>query len=134
MKRKTTSLPKNHTIGHSEGRKSNVGPFGPPRNRVTTMAEMVTVFMNSARKKRAKRMDEYSVWNPPTSSCSASTRSNGGRLASAVAAMRNTTKGTTPREKMFHWKNPSWAATMSWVESEPAESTAAATARAIAAS
>ncbi len=98
------------------------------------MAEMVTVFMNSARKNRAKRIEEYSVWNPPTSSCSASTRSNGGRLASAVAAMRKTAKGTKPREKMFHWKNPSWAATMSWVDSEPASSTTTATARASAAS
>ena len=44
------------------------------------MADIVTVFMNSARKKRAKRIDEYSVLKPPTSSCSASTRSNGGRF------------------------------------------------------
>ena len=53
------------------------------------MALIVIVFMNSARKNRAKRKLEYSVLNPPTSSCSASTRSNGGRLSSAVAAMTN---------------------------------------------
>ncbi len=58
---------------------------GPPKNRVTITALIVTVFMNSARKNRAKRMLEYSVLNPPTSSCSASTRSNGGRFNSAVA-------------------------------------------------
>jgi hypothetical protein len=45
-------------------------------------------FMNSARKKIAKRMPVYSVWKPPTSSCSASTRSNGGWLVSATAAIR----------------------------------------------
>ena len=54
------------------------GPAGPPRNSVTMMADIVTVFMNSARKKSAKRIELYSVWKPPTSSCSASTRSNGG--------------------------------------------------------
>jgi hypothetical protein len=45
-------------------------------------------FMNSARKNSAKRMPVYSVWKPPTSSCSASTRSNGGWFVSAIAEMR----------------------------------------------
>ena len=40
--------------------------------------------MNSARKKIAKRIPLYSVWNPPTSSCSASTRSKGGWFVSAI--------------------------------------------------
>ena len=44
----------------------------------------------------AKRMELYSVLKPPVSSCSASTRSNGGRLASARPAMKKITKGTTP--------------------------------------
>ena len=61
-----------------------MGPSGPPKNRVTVMADMVIVFMNSARKNRANRIDEYSVTNPPTSSWSASTRSKGGRLVSAT--------------------------------------------------
>ena len=60
------------------------------------MADMVMVFMNSARKNRPKRMDEYSVWNPPTSSCSASVRSNGGRVSSAVMAIMKKTKGRKP--------------------------------------
>ena len=47
--------------------------------------------MNSARKKIAKRMPVYSVWNPPTSSCSASTRSNGGWFVSAIAAITKMT-------------------------------------------
>jgi len=50
--------------------------------------------MNSARKKIAKRMPEYSVWNPPTSSCSASTRSNGGWFVSATAATTKMTNAT----------------------------------------
>ena len=41
----------------------------------------------SARKNRAKRMPEYSVWNPLTSSDSASGRSKGARLHSAKLAI-----------------------------------------------
>ena len=36
-------------------------------------------------------MPVYSVWNPPTSSCSASTRSNGGWFVSARAAITKIT-------------------------------------------
>ena len=67
---------------------------GPPKNSVTMTPLIVIVFMNSARKNSAKRMREYSVLNPPTSSCSASTRSNGGRFSSAVAAIMKMTNGT----------------------------------------
>ena len=55
---------------------------------MTAIADIVMTFMNSARKKIANRMPVYSVLKPPTSSCSASTRSNGGWFVSAVAAMR----------------------------------------------
>ena len=41
-----------------------IGPSGPPKNRVTTTADMVMAFMNSARKNRAKRIEEYSVLKP----------------------------------------------------------------------
>src|SRR5690242_20512187 len=75
-------------------RKPSCGPDGPPRNNVTAIALIVMTFMNSARKKIAKRMPVYSVMNPPTSSCSASTRSNGGWLVSAVAAIRKMMNGT----------------------------------------
>ena len=71
----------------SAARKPSAGPDGPPRNSVTAIADIVMTFMNSARKKIANRMPVYSVWNPPTSSCSASTRSNGGWFVSAVAAI-----------------------------------------------
>src|SRR2546429_8294691 len=64
------------------------GPDGPPRNNVTATADIVMTFMNSARKKIANLMPVYSVLNPPTSSCSASTRSNGGGVGSAGPAGR----------------------------------------------
>ena len=60
------------------------------------MADMVIVFMNSARKNRAKRIELYSVWKPPTSSCSASTRSNGGRFSSAVRGDQEDDEGHEP--------------------------------------
>ena len=82
------------------------------------MADMVMTFMNSARKNRAKRSELYSVWKPPTSSCSASTRSNGGRFSSAVPATRKTRKGTTPVASTFQLPD-TWVATMSWVDSDP---------------
>src|SRR3989442_15224447 len=75
--------------GTNDGR----GPAGPPRKRVTAMADWVAMFMYSARKNMAKRMPVYSVWNPPTSSCSASTRSKGARFVSATAAMQKMKKG-----------------------------------------
>ena len=50
------------------------------------------MFAYSAIKKAAKDIDEYSVWNPATSSFSASGKSNGTRLVSAKAQIRNTMK------------------------------------------
>ncbi len=128
--RKTMVLPRNHRIGHSQYRWAmcGIGPSGPPKNRVTVMADMVMVFMNSARKNRAKRIDEYSVTNPPTSSESASTRSKGGRLVSAMMAMKKITKGTTPSRMAFHCHRwPAWASTMVRVDRDPVISTTTTT-------
>uniref|UniRef100_A0A6J7P2P8 Unannotated protein n=1 Tax=freshwater metagenome TaxID=449393 RepID=A0A6J7P2P8_9ZZZZ len=107
---------------------------GPPRNNVTMIALIVIVFMNSARKKSAKRMDEYSVLNPPTSSCSASTRSKGGRFNSAVAASMKITKGMTPVATMFQLRNPPCPSTIPFVDMVPASRKMVATERPRAAS
>ena len=75
-----------------------------------------------------KRMDEYSVWNPPTSSDSASVRSKGGRVSSAVMAIMKKMKGRKPRRIRFQFQNPSdWATTMARVESERLTSTTVTT-------
>ena len=63
---------------------------------MTITADIVMTFMNSASKKRANLIELYSVWNPPTNSCSASTRSKGGELSSAVVAMKKIINGTNP--------------------------------------
>ena len=108
-------------------RNPRLGPEGPPRNSVTAIADIVMTFMNSARKKIANRMPVYSVLKPPTSSCSASTRSNGGWFVSAVAAIRKITNGTdggepaaTGSTNECQFVPRSAGRTMPWVESVPA--------------
>src|SRR5690349_19137681 len=100
-KHSATTLEPNQNSGMNQtfttlsgDRNPSAGPDGPPRNSVTATVDIVMMFMNSARKKIANRMPLYSVMNPPTSSCSASTRSNGGWFVSAVAAIRKMMNGT----------------------------------------
>src|SRR5262245_59462279 len=78
------------------------GPCQPPKNSVTAMELMTIMFMYSPRKNSAHFMDEYSVWNPATSSPSASGRSNGARFVSANAVTRKITNGST----RYQWKMP----------------------------
>src|SRR6266511_5184833 len=66
------------------------GPCQPPKNSVTARAESVIMLMYSAVWKRPQRIPLYSVWYPATSSVSASGRSNGGRLVSAITAKKKT--------------------------------------------
>src|SRR3546814_5147181 len=97
MYMKTNIFATSQTMPETGSRKpGSSGPAGPPNQSVTMTADMVTGCMNSATKNMPKRIEEYSVWKPPTSSCSASTRSKGGRFVSASAAMKNTAKGTLP--------------------------------------
>src|SRR5687767_15060340 len=71
------------SMGHGHGN----GAFQPPKNSVTNSAETMNTPMYSAKKKNPNRIPEYSVAKPATISESASVRSNGVRLASAVAAI-----------------------------------------------
>ena len=47
--KKTKVLPTNQKIGHTHRRKWKPGPSGPPKNSVTMIADIVIMFMNSAR-------------------------------------------------------------------------------------
>src|SRR6267378_3920103 len=67
------------------------GGSQPPRNNTVAIAHMVRMAMYSPRKNSRNGVDEYSTAKPATSSDSASTRSNGGRLVSASAEMKKTT-------------------------------------------
>src|SRR6185436_20800794 len=86
-----TSSPMPYEPGSSDSATSHGqanGAFQPPKNSVTVSAEMMNTLTYSAKKKKPKRMPEYSVAKPATISESASVRSNGVRFASAVAAMK----------------------------------------------
>src|ERR1700712_2142348 len=86
-KRKPHPLATNHSSGHHplfapSHRLNGHGACQPPRNSVVANAETVVMFTYSASMKIANPSDEYSVWKPPTSSPSASGRSNGALLVS----------------------------------------------------
>src|SRR5690606_41675824 len=61
------------------------GGSHPPRNRMVVKAHISTTATYSPRKNSRNGVEEYSTMWPATSSDSASTRSNGGRLVSAKA-------------------------------------------------
>src|SRR5262245_13236513 len=66
----------------------------PPRNNSAASPLTANMLPYSARKNSDHRSPLYSVWNPATSSLSASARSNGARLQLAVAVMKNTKNAT----------------------------------------
>src|SRR3954467_718333 len=73
----------------------------PPRNNSVDMEVTVIMFAYSAMKNAAKLIELYSVWNPATSSFSASGRSKGTRFVSANPAIRKT-------KKLMIWGNGNW--------------------------
>src|SRR5580765_4325475 len=110
----TNSLAKNHRNLSESGRN---GPFQPPRNNVTAIEQMVMMLAYSPRKNSPNFMLEYSVWNPATSSDSASPRSNGVRFVSANAVIMNIKKATGWNAMN---QTRSCAFTMSTIDSDPA--------------
>src|SRR5437667_7504233 len=67
------------------------GGSQPPRNRIVVIAHIVPIATYSPSMNIMYGVEPYSTMKPATSSDSASTRSNGGRLVSASAEMKNTT-------------------------------------------
>src|SRR5580658_9821997 len=67
------------------------GGSQPPRNRIVHIAHMVHTATYSPSMNIMYGVEPYSTMNPATSSDSASTRSNGGRLVSASAEMKKIT-------------------------------------------
>src|SRR5215475_72913 len=100
------------------------GGSQPPRNKIVAMAHMVAMAMYSPRKNSRNGVEEYSTANPATSSDSASTRSNGGRLVSASADMKKMTNiGNSGSQYQLNRPNfPSCAATIADRFNEPAHS------------
>src|ERR1041384_4278259 len=64
------------------------GGSQPPRNRIVVIAHMVAIATYSPSMNIMYGGEPYSTMKPATSSDSASTRSNGGRLVSASAEMK----------------------------------------------
>src|ERR1700760_388161 len=63
----------------------SIGGSQPPRNRIAAIAHIVVMATYSPSMNSIYGVEPYSTMNPATSSDSASTRSNGGRLVSASA-------------------------------------------------
>src|SRR5690242_18014737 len=101
--------PSHSEIGH--------GACQPPRNIVVASADTVVMFTYSASMNIANFKLEYSVWNPPTSSPSASGRSKGARLVSPTIAVRYTRNDGSSRKMYQVWV---CAATMPDVDMVPA--------------
>src|SRR6266516_3827222 len=66
------------------------GGSQPPMNRIVVIAHMVAIATYSPSMNIMYGLEPYSTMKPATSSDSASTRSNGGRLVSASAETKNT--------------------------------------------
>src|SRR2546425_3397083 len=92
--KKNTSTPSFAKNQMNLSESGSQGPFHPPRNSVTAIEQIVMMFEYSPRKNSPNFMLEYSVWNPATSSDSASGRSNGVRFVSASAVIMNSRNAT----------------------------------------
>src|ERR1700742_1398418 len=67
---------------------NGIGDSQPPMNRMVHIAHMVAMATYSPSMNSMYGVEPYSTMKPATSSDSASTRSNGGRLVSASAEMK----------------------------------------------
>ena len=86
MKKTKNALSTNQmTPGTQVNGATGTGGSQPPRNRITAIAHIVVIATYSPSMNKRYGVEPYSVMKPATSSDSASTRSNGGRLVSASA-------------------------------------------------
>src|SRR6202012_3651112 len=88
------------------------------------MAHTIKMLTYSARKNKANFIPEYSVWNPAVSSDSASARSKGARLVSAVTAMMKMIKDMITGMCPLNSHQPSaWDAMISEIRRLPVSTT-----------
>src|SRR5215470_1278914 len=115
MKNTPSALSENQTMpGTQVNGTTGNGGSQPPRNRIVVIAHMVPMATYSPSMNIMYGVEPYSTMKPATSSDSASTRSNGGRLVSASAEMKKTTNiGNSGSQNQFnivnHDGNPSQA-------------------------
>src|SRR4029077_6418061 len=86
------SLSANQIIPGTQVNGTNgIGDSQPPRNMIVASAHIVVIATYSPSMNSRYGVEPYSTMNPATSSDSASTRSNGGRLVSASAETKKIT-------------------------------------------
>src|SRR5680860_1529264 len=119
MKMKNKTLP---TSQMKPGMNSSASKGGrqPPKKSEAMTADTTTMLTYSPNMKMPQRMPVYSVMWPATNSCSASARSKGARLSSAMLATKKMTKPTICGMKNQSQKFPACASTMSTKFTEPA--------------
>src|SRR5215470_7201001 len=107
MKKTNSALSENQiTPGMAVNGQNGIGESQPPMNRMTHIAHMVAIATYSPSMNSMYGVEPYSTMNPATSSDSASTRSNGGRLVSASAEMKNTMNiGNSGSQNQFSMVN-----------------------------
>src|SRR4051794_26040974 len=125
MKNRKLAFSTNQTIPGTQVKGANgIGESQPPRNRIEPTAHMTMIDTYSPSMKSRYGVEEYSTAKPATSSDSASGRSNGGRLVSAIAEiMKITNIGKS--QSQYQPRTPkrlSCAATIWDKLSEPAQS------------
>ena len=108
------------TLKKSRIGRGSIGEFQPPKKSTVVSADRMKTSTYSAKKKKPKRMPLYSVAKPATISLSASVRSNGVRLPSAVAAMKKTMKASGCWNTYQSQNQPAWCWTMPFSDSVPA--------------
>src|ERR1700727_4065778 len=92
MKNMKNTLSTNQMIpGTQVNGGSATGGSQPPRNRIAAIAHIVVIATYSPSMNKRYGVEPYSTMKPATSSDSASTRSNGGRLVCGSAETKKTT-------------------------------------------
>src|SRR5580704_12165795 len=101
-----------------------IGGSQPPRNRMVAIAHIVVIATYSPSMNIMYGVEPYSTIKPATSSDSASTRSNGGRLVSAIAEMKKITSigNSGSQYQLNSPQRPFCASTMAVRLSEPTHS------------
>src|ERR1051325_4701575 len=125
MKNTNSALSTNQiTPGTQVDGTSGTGGSQPPMNRMGVREPMVAIATYSPSMNIMYGVEPYSTMKPATSSDSASTRSNGGRLVSASAETKNTTNigSSGSQYQPNRPKRVSCAATIAESFSEPAHS------------
>src|SRR6187399_906507 len=100
------------------------GGSQPPRNRIVANAHIVVIATYSPSMNSRYGVEPYSTMKPATSSDSASTRSNGGRLVSASAEMKKMMNigNSGSQYQPSRPKRVFCASTISVMRSEPTQS------------